>query len=249
MSTEFITGMSAFVSSMLIFVGSAFLLLALIMGPKLAYFITASVTLGFTLIMGLVWSVNPLGPLGQLPEWDPIDAQTDAAALEFDAAAEYPEGGWRSANAEDAIQITQASELESAATEYAGAQISEGEIEGFPSVPQFTVADDATRLLVRGDTTYGLTLIDVLPPVVEPDYGIPTKAEQRETEEAQEEATGAEEIEPLGQVAVVAEYDPGNPLGLARQITIGTFILFVLHLIGLSMSERRSKRETAEAPA
>ena len=77
--------MAAFVSAMLVFVGSAFLLLALILGPKLAYFVTASITLAFTLIMGVVWSINPLGPLGEAPEWVPIGANEDAAAIEFDA--------------------------------------------------------------------------------------------------------------------------------------------------------------------
>lgn len=245
MSTEFITGMSAFVSAMLIFVGSAFLLLALVMGARLAYFVTASITLAFTLIMGVVWSINPLGPLGQLPEWDPIDAKTDASALEFDAAGEYPDDPWAPPNEEDTLAITQASELESDATKYVTAQITDGELEGFDTPPQFTVADDSTRLLTQGDTLYGATVIDVLPPIVQPELGIPTKAEQR----AGEEDTGAEALEPQGQVTVVAEYDPGNPLGQARQITAGTFVLFVLHLIGLSRSERRIKRETAQEPA
>lgn len=246
MSTEFITGASAFVSAMIVFVGSAFLLLALIVGARLAYFITASITLAFTLIMGVVWSINPLGPLGQLPEWVPIDAQTDASALDFDAAGDYPDDPWAEPDTEDAVQITQASELESDATKYVDTQIQEGAIEGFDTPPQFTVADDSTRLLTQGDTLYGVTVIDVLPPVVQPELGIPSKAQQR----ADAEDTGAETIEPQGQVAVVAEYDPGNPLGQARQITVGTFILFVLHLFGLSVSERRAKRKTPEeAPA
>ena len=45
MSVEFITGMSAFVSAVIIFIGSAFLLLMLVMGARLAYWVTASVTL------------------------------------------------------------------------------------------------------------------------------------------------------------------------------------------------------------
>lgn len=251
MGVEFITGMSAFVSSLIIFVGSAFLLLALIMGGKLAYFVTASITLAFTLIMGVVWSINPLGPLGQLPEWDALDAQEDAAALEFDAAADYPDEPWQPADTEDATQAAQASELESAATDYVSRQIGEGEIEGFPTTAQFTVADDSTRLLIQGDKTYGITTLEVLPPTEQPELGIPSKAQrERDKEAAAEEASGAEQLEPLGQVSMVAEYDPGNPLGLARQITVGTFVLLVLHLVGLSMAERRVRRERVEeAPA
>ena len=245
MSTEFLTGMSAFVSAMLIFVGSAFLLLALVLGARLAYFVTASITLAFTLIMGVVWSINPLGPLGEQPEWSPIDAQTEASALDFDAAGDYPDEPWAPPDEEDATAVTQASELESDATKYVTTQIAEGAIEGFDTPPLFTVAEDSTLLLTQGDTLYGITVIDVLPPLVQPELGIPSEEEQAAAED-----TGAEEIEPQGQLAVAAEYDPGNPLGPARQITAGTFVLFVLHLIGLSLSERKIRRERAEeAPA
>ena len=249
MDTAFITGMGAFISAMVVFVGSAFFLLALIMGPKLSYFVTASITLAFTLIMGVVWSINPLGPLGKAAEWEPIDAQTDASALEFQDAEAYPDEPWQPPNTDDALQATQASELESGATKYTTEQITAGEIEGFPTTAQYAVATDTTRLLTKGETIYGITTIDVLPPVVQPELGIPTKREQSEAEKAED--TGAEPtIEPLGQVSVVAEYDPGNPLGVARQITVGTLILFILHLFGLSRAESRLKRERVEeAPA
>ena len=54
--------------------------------------------------------------------------------------------------------------------------------------------------------------------------------------------------EPVGEYLVVMEYDPGNPLGEARMITLGTFILLVLHLVGLSMSEKRARREREREP-
>ena len=246
MDTAFITGMGAFVSSIIVFIGSCFLLLALILGARLAYFVTASITLAFTLIMGVVWSINPLGPLGQAPEWKPLDIGTDAAALEFDAAAAYPDEPWAAANAEDAAQVTQASELESDASKYAQTALEEGSLGDLPSEGQLVIAEDSTRLLQRGDQQFGATLIDVLPASVQPELGIPSRQDRQDQEDAATE-TGAEEVEPLGQLAVVMEYDPGNPLGKARMITLGTFILLVLHLFGLSLSERRSKQQTAEA--
>jgi hypothetical protein len=42
-------------------------------------------------------------------------------------------------------------------------------------------------------------------------------------------------------VYALFELDPGNPLGTARTITLGGFVLLVLHLLGLGVSERRSK--------
>lgn len=246
MDTAFVTGMAAFVSAILVFVGSAFLLLTLVLGPRLAYFITASITLCFVLIMAVVWSINPLGPLGQQPQWEELDIGTDSSALEFEASSQYPDEPWAVADAEDDQQIIQSSELESDATKYTKETLEAGELEGLPESAQLVVTEDATRLLQRGDTQYGLTLIDVLPPAVTPELGIPTKKQIKE-DEAKAEATGAEEIEPLGQAAVVMQYDPGDPLGKARMIAVGTFILLVLHLFGLSVAERRGRRQTAEA--
>jgi hypothetical protein len=45
-------------------------------------------------------------------------------------------------------------------------------------------------------------------------------------------------------MVVVMKYDPGNPLGKARMIAGGTFLVFALHLFGLSRAERKVKRET-----
>jgi hypothetical protein len=47
-------------------------------------------------------------------------------------------------------------------------------------------------------------------------------------------------------VVAILEYDPGDPLGRARIAVAGAFVLLVLHLFGLSRSERRARRE-AEA--
>ena len=95
MDVPFISGMAAFVSSILIFCGSAFLLMMLVMGARLAYFVTASITLAFVLILGIVWSINPLGPVGQLPNWEPIGLGQDASAIEFGPASAYPDDPWR----------------------------------------------------------------------------------------------------------------------------------------------------------
>ena len=116
MDTAFITGMGAFVSAIIVFVGSCFLLLAIILGARLAYFVTASVTLAFVLIMGVVWSINPLGPVGEMPSWNTVAVAEDANELDFEAAAQYPEDPWRAADEDDAAETAQVAELESAAS-------------------------------------------------------------------------------------------------------------------------------------
>ena len=217
MDVAFVTGMGAFVSAVIIFIGAAFLLLMLIIGARLAYWVTASITLAFTLIMGVVWSINPLGPVGQLPEWDPLDIGTDAAELEFDAAAQYPDDPWHPPDEEDQVQLTQAAELESSAAEQYELARDEGELK-FDVSDTVVTAEDATVLMEQGDKTYGMTRLEV------------------------DNALG----EKLGEVAVVMEYDPGNPLGQARMIAVGTLVLFILHLFGLSQAERKVKAERPE---
>jgi hypothetical protein len=208
----FIEGIAATVASVIIFCGSIFLLLAMVMGARLAYFVTASVTLAFLLMMGVVWSINPLGPVGQLPEWSDVGVAADASAVDFGPAAEYPERPWQPVDTEDDAQVTQATELESSSSDALAAAIEEGAVDTFESAEDGLVNSDLTRLLQQGGTEYGAVTLE---PSSEDVQGEPT--------------------------VVVMQYDPGNPLGPARAITAGTFVLLVLHLFGLSMSERRAR--------
>lgn len=214
MDIPFITGMGAFVSSIIVFNGSAFLLLMLVMGARLAYLVTASITLAFVLIMAIVWSINPLGPVGQLPEWDPVGVGTDAADVEFGQASAYPNEPWQAPDEEDEAEVTRIADLQSAAQDYVIEAAVAGEAEGLPKlVDSTTIPDDATLLLHEGDEEYGATTV--------------------EAEDAEGQKTD---------VLVVMQYDPGNPLGQARLIALGTLILLILHLVALSLSEKRARR-------
>lgn len=213
MDIPFISGMAAFVSSIIIFNGSAFLLLMLVMGARLAYLVTASITLAFVLIMGIVWSINPLGPVGQLPEWDPVAVGTDPAAVEFGQASAYPNEPWQAPNDDDEAEATRVADLQSAAQDYVIEAATAGEAEGLPQLVEgTTIPEDATLLLEEGDEEYGATTV--------------------EAEDSEGQITEA---------LVIMQYDPGNPLGQARMITLGTFILLVLHLVALSLSEKRAR--------
>ena len=211
MDLVFIEGVAAVVSAIIVFCGSVFLLLAMVMGGRLAYFVTASVTLAFLLIMGVVWSINPLGPVGEAPSWSGVDAGPDAAQLELAAAAQYPEGPWQPVDPDDAAQSAQASELETSSTDYLEGAIERGEVDTFEDVEDATANPDLTRLLEQGGREYGAVTL--------------------------EPADGAQGEETV----IVMSYDPGNPLGPARMITLGTFVLLVAHLVGLSIVERRAR--------
>jgi hypothetical protein len=206
-------------AAVIVFCGSIFLLLAMVMGGRLAYFVTASVTLASLLIMGVVWSVNPLGPVGELPEWVGFQIGADPAQLNFGPAADYPEGTWQPIDTEDQAQAALAAELEGAATDYLAAALEQGRVDTFESASDAIVNSDLTRLLQQGEDQYGAVTLD---PVQE-GQGTPTVA--------------------------IMRYDPGDPLGPPRMITAGTFLLLALHLFGLSRSERRARRLTGGRPA
>ena len=225
MDTTFLTGSAAFLSAVIVFCGSVFLLLAFVLGARLAYWVTASVTLAFVFIMGAVWSYGtPLGPVGQLPAWEPVDLGTSAAQLDFGPAADYPEGDWHPADTENDAEVAQQSELESASSDFLEDEIDAGEVDSFARIDDAIIAEDSARLLMSGGDQYGAITYE--------EIEIP--ADDEET--PQPEGTG----EP---VIVVMSYDPGNPSGPARMITAGTFLVLVGHLVGLSRAEKRARRE------
>lgn len=220
MDMTFVEGVAAVVSAVIVFCGSVWLLLSMVLGPRLAYFITASVTLGFLLIMGVVWSLSPLGPVGETPEWKPLAIGVEGEQLDAGPADGYPDGGgWREVNTNDEGEITQAAELGSESTEFLEAAIDDASSQtGFADAGDATANSDTVRLLEEGDKLYGGVTLEP----IEGAEGDPTIA--------------------------ILEYDPGNPTGPARMITLGTLLLFALHLFGLSRSERRA-RTRAEAQA
>lgn len=231
MDVLFLEGVAAVVSAIILFIGSIWLLLTLVMGARLAYFVIASVTLGFLFIMTLVWSFGtPLGPVGQLPDWEPVALEEQAARVEFGPATAYPEGDWREPDDEDAAEVTKAAELESAALNYLADAIQEDAGQAFLAEADATVVADSARLLTQGEDEFGALTLEASDSAIE-------KAKQADPDQqvTPEDATAV----------VVMKYDPGNPLGKARTIAAGTFVFFALHLFGLSLAERK----TREAPA
>lgn len=230
MDAVFIEGMAATIASVIVFCGSVFFLLTMIMGARLAYLITASVTLGFILILGGIWSFSnegaPLGPVGKLPEWDPVSIAAEGEPLEGPQAEAYVEGAgdWREVDAESDKENSQSAELGSAALDEVEAGIEE---ELFPSNAVNNTADtDTVRFLETDGELYGA--VTLTPPA-------PT-----------EDTPPDEEAAPS--IIALMKYDAGNPLFEARKVTLATLILFIFHLVLLSLSEKKARRPR-EAPA
>jgi len=226
MDSTFFVGSAAFFSAVIIFCGSVWLLLTMLLGPRLAYMVTASITLGFVFILGLVWSYGtPLGPVGDLPEWLPVDIAAVGEPLDFGPAGQYPESPWAAIDPEDTAQTTQAGELGNAATGFLEESLDE--IQTFESVKDAVVNGDSVRLLEQGGELYGAVTFDPL-----------------EVEDETDPLGLSPDAAPVGQPTVaVMQYDFGNPSKPARQITAGTFLVFVLHLFGLSRSEKKARQK------
>jgi hypothetical protein len=220
MDMTFLEGAAAVVSAIIVFMGSIWLLLTMVLGARLAYFIVASVALGFLVIMGIVWSLpaqNPLGPVGTLPDFEPIAIAESPDEIDFGPASSYPEGDWRAPNEDDVAEQAKAAELENGAVNLLDTAVDEGRIESFEDPEDAVVDGDSVRLLTEDGTEYGMVTFEPVPGV---DGGNPV---------------------------ALLRFDPGNPLGPARMITAGTAVLWIAHLFGLGRAERRAARERAEA--
>lgn len=251
MDTIFVEGIGATVSAIIIFCGSVWLLLTMVLGARLAYFVTASVTLAFVVMMGVVWSINPLGPVGALPGWEGTGVSEDVAELEGPNASSYPEAPWEEFDEEDEDEQALASELESAGGAALETAIDEGEVEAFEEATQAVVSEGSARVLEADGVRYGAVQLE---PAPEPE------AEEEETEEdspiqtlevpevpSPEPIPASELPDDDARVYALFELDPGNPLGTARTITLGSLLLLVLHLFGLGRSERRSRALSDDA--
>jgi hypothetical protein len=225
LDSTFLTGVGAVVAAFVVFCGGIWMVLTMVLGARLAYFVTACITLSFIFIMTLVWSFTPLGPVGQLPEYDGVDIG-EQGNVDFAQAGSYPNDPWKVPNEDDDEQTTKASEAESAATDVLEAAITDDQIEVFASVDQAQVAPDSTRLLELDGVEYAAVLLEAV---------------------AEEGGGGGEtqtEIDPNaeGTALVIMKYDPGNPQGLARMMALGTLVVLAAHLFGLSRAEKKARR-------
>lgn len=97
-------GFLAFAAMFIVFIGGAWLLLAMILGPKLGYFVTGACFFGVMVILSAIWFVTGLGPkgeqgflgdLGVETAWEVVSASTDLNVVEselgkFDVS-DYPQ--------------------------------------------------------------------------------------------------------------------------------------------------------------
>lgn len=83
--------------------GTVFLLLSMVLGGKLAYFVEACVTFGVLTLVSLIWFITALGPLGPATAWFPAAIGPKVTSVSFDSrtynVADYPNGAWQAPGA------------------------------------------------------------------------------------------------------------------------------------------------------
>jgi len=94
-----VKGIVAVVIAVLVFIGSVWLLLSLVLGGRLAYWLTASITFGIMVILSIIWFGSKLGPKGAETTWIPVGAGSGIQEVkgfgETYELGEYPNGsGW-----------------------------------------------------------------------------------------------------------------------------------------------------------
>lgn len=107
MDPVFIKGVLAFVTMFVVFVGSAWLLLSMILGVRLGYFVMASCLFGVLMLISTIWFVTGLGPkaetgflgsLGEETNWHPIAVGPTLSRVETNWGmfnlGSYPRGEW-----------------------------------------------------------------------------------------------------------------------------------------------------------
>jgi hypothetical protein len=99
MDPVFLKGVLALVLASAVFIGSVWLLLALVLGPRMGYLVTATVLFGIMVILSGMWTANSLGPRGPETTWHPAGAGADLSEVsargETYDLSDYPDGeGW-----------------------------------------------------------------------------------------------------------------------------------------------------------
>jgi hypothetical protein len=101
-------GLLVFVVMVVVFVGSVWLLLSMILGPKLGYFVMGACLMGVLIMLSGIWFVTGLGPkgadgflghLGEETAWQAVFAGESLHKIStqygsFDVS-DYPNGGWQ----------------------------------------------------------------------------------------------------------------------------------------------------------
>jgi hypothetical protein len=143
-----IEGFAALIAGLVLFVGSVYLLLTAVFGPRMAYLVTATGFFAFWLILAALWVFGApgtprfLGPKGDLPSWQAVAAGTDLRSPTFPVISQYPGGRWEEAGQDQTAEVEPVTlSVQEFLAEEASAELRSEAIEGEISPEDFTVTD------------------------------------------------------------------------------------------------------------
>jgi hypothetical protein len=95
-------GLIAVILAVVSFYATTYAVIALNVGWRFGYWLSSATFGALMVLLSVFWIVNPVGPRGSEPRWNPIAASSDRisqAAFEdqtFSSPAQYPTGAWQS---------------------------------------------------------------------------------------------------------------------------------------------------------
>ena len=148
LTRENIEGTLVLVTSMILFCGSVYILVAAVLGRTLGYLLSATGFFAFLLILSALWVFGApetpkyLGPKGELPTWIPLAEGERVTSTTYPVIDEYPGGPWASSeeDASFAAEVEPATlALQEFLAEEATAELERSGLEGEIAPDEFTV--------------------------------------------------------------------------------------------------------------
>jgi hypothetical protein len=235
LAPTFTKGVVTTVASVILFVGTVYVLLTAIFGLRMAYLVLAVSLFGWMILLSLIWvfgqpsllgvrgTLPNLGPRGTEAHWQVVAAATGTVTTKFPETSNFPEG-WRPLPAKPPAALKSAADnAKSAIQKYLAAQAQEqfeeqGEKVCDPAEPL------ETDCITLDPTTFAVE-----------DFHFATSGHTS--------LIAAQAFFTAGgpQVTVFAYHDPGN-VGIYSYSFLAASILgFLLHLPFLDRAERKRK--------
>lgn len=224
------------VLSVVILVGSAYLLLGTNVGSKLGFQLTAAGLFGFFVTIGLVWWVYGIGPVGPSPSWVVQDALSESPTLTDIGALEGFPQGW------NRLEVTDPEVADAQPPAEAVLVPPPGEGDGFFDSTGAYVLVDAYQ---KGGETHGPLGLDFRPFNLfhRPNYLILQAQHVLEVETPPGEAPRAPEADPSAPVvSVIMLRDLGSERLNPGVFTISSALIFGLLVWQLHTRDKEALR-------
>lgn len=236
-------GVVVAVGSILIFHGSVYVLVSLNMGWRFGYWVTGASLFGLMFIMSFFWVVTALGPRGAEPSWHVVGAAPEPiaqATVEEQTLTRYSTypSGWEEAEGEEDPLFEDVDAVGSAVGNCLDANVEDMPPDDREVCGQAQALEPADLPVREGSEIIATNeVVDVR---FTEDSGVRIAQARVEPTTRDPRYTDNEEGVLVGEPFHVALYrDPGSLRVPPLKYLIGSTLLLLLHLWGLSRAERK----------